>query len=1316
MFNFEQIPSRGLSQKEVVEEVSAFQRGICASLFKDLDDDTIERHFYKIFCTFLELTKNKSSQIKNFIYASITVFLLKVSSSYANPLCNAFSEIVRTFTSDDYDSTLIVAIFAYLTNVISPMKLPEFLLMTPIFHQFFQTSVLSSDRISNIISNISLMSTDWLEIFFAKYIRAAINTGERNILSASLSVYNKNRRALINQLFLAGEEQNWSLKYLSILAYFISAGNIVLDTRFLPAQVSAFNSLLENTSFSTKTDIFIVLSAISKGLKIENKGNNIISLTLNDKVIEFDYTNHVNDPTFYTLHLPLEMLVPDSNNLSTVIGVKVETLGRIAAFTTDEKELNTIIDVLYDVHNKGLCHFSSILRAISKCANYFLSFTRSSKFYYFLNSALLCKEQSWYHSSEILHALQNIDTKYYPQVFGSDGQKKIRVKLIKYAVNPNKQFALEAISFLKKLSANHIEEIAHDIWFDTNFFDMEDVHAHVFVLTKLLNSSREIHILHGFIDCIYELYQQFDYIEFLSDLFTFLSFFDHTKNRVLVLKDLIQTAVIFIHYGIQYLTGEVKPLSVPEEEANKYSTMLFEYFAHHPVDITDANSHLPHKHLRPVHAATVFILSLGFGVVDRKFLISACLRTFKFFPDVCLLFMTRNFNDFTDEEKIELVSNLYPYINNINSVFAHVKWTEIALSKMNPGDLPRGFIDTITKNSIFFIENHNNFAAKYLYFFADFLGSLHEQYRDQIQTLFCVLPPEKARVFYDMAKSRKDLFVKRYQLEFTNLKNICAQISKDKPQKTTDDLAQIPTPNIDINDFTNTAAYYSAIGRSDLIEISLMESYMKNSKIDFSAMTISPQCALPIFNIVYKLEKDQIPHIKDIFSLKDIEEGKEDGVYAWALYNIDDFIEQFLALEKIKKNHLLFLCKLIASLRGEELERIRDRILPKLLNPEYKNKKLHAALSAVAILSHTLKNSKEIRDKIFDFMGKLTNEVDLKLAARVFYSVVAYGGTSHDHNVVIKKYYNKAVDCTQMVVSIFEQIRIIIKARKNKRTTTSISDKLIEYLNSELPSGILSCIRLAFQIVHSYSVDDALVALKNSIEAIIDVVKLWIYLPPVITSYSKFIQAILRQPELRYLHSVIMYNCFNEPISFNNPSQLIYALTLTEDAIPHAGIESSQFDFLFNITQLMLSFKNARIFEAGTRCYVKILAKNVNKEKTAEDALVASLGWLANNIGFDHYYIMQFIESWRKLMMRCSTAKKIGESMAIEFVKFAPRKFIPFLIYERCNKEFTDDPDRDEFRTDMMMGQRMIEDPKLNEAISEYLAGHKIEALDKLYK
>ncbi|EAY12466.1 hypothetical protein TVAG_128800 [Trichomonas vaginalis G3] len=1306
LLRFEQITTHTLSQMEIVEEVGIFQRSICATIFKQMDSATIEDHFYKIFMSYLDLSKIKSSQVKNYIYASMTTFLMKVCTFYTKELSNAFSKIVIECTVVDYDSTLIVSIFAYMTNYISPEHLIDFMLSTPIFHHFFQQSVLASERLSNIIFNISVCNKEWLEIFFTKYLRASILSGERTMLSASLSVFNKDRKLLIQQLISAGEENNWSLKYISALAYFVSAGNLVLGPQFKPAQIAAFNFLLENTSFSTKTDIFIILSTDDKNISISYKGDNVIDLTYDDKTISFDFTNHINDPTFYSLNLPLSLLTPDKNNLSTVIGTKIETLGRLASKTTNKETLTTIIDLIYDAYTQNICHFTSILRSISKCANNVITYVKSPKFYYLLNSTLLGKEQSWFHSSEILHALQSIEITFYPFIFGSDGQRIVRRKLIKYATNANEQFASEAILFLKILSQKFFDDVIQDIWFCTDFFDKESVHAHLKILNNILeNMNRDIPVLNGFIDCLYELYEQFDDIEFISDILIFLSHFDHSNNKVLVLERLIDISVVFIHYGIQYLTGEIKSLSVDEEVSMQWSKELFQYIGRHPVDITDKNSHSTILQLRPVYSAARLILNLKFCVVDRKFLISACIRLFRFYPDLCTNFMAKNFREFTDEERVELVSSLHNQLYIVSSPHVHAKWAEIALYKMTPGNLPRGFLDMITRTCLFFIKNHKDYMAHDLYSFAGFLGSLHEQYRDLLQTFLVSLPHDKANVFIRLSKKKIPGFVDRFENEFINLE-ATNEINKNS-EVTIESLIKIPV----IDTWEEKIAYYSAIGRSDLYETCLIQSYIKKTKIDFSNTIISSKCALPIFNFVYKLEKNQIQSIEKVFSIKDIENGNEEGCLAWALYNIDDFIKQFLELEKIKKDHLLFLCKLVS--RSSDNNKIREILLPKILNLEFKKKKLHFALYCVLILAHSLKNTKEMRDIVFLFMRDLANDVDQKLSAKVLYSIVAYAGTSHEHNKVIKRYFNEAF--TNPVNALYFQTKIILKARKAKRANTSISDIIIEYLNSDLPSSVMSSVRLAYQTVYSYGSDDCLVTLKNSIQPLIDGIKKWLYLPPIAYSYSKLLNLILKKEELRYLHNVLLYSCFNDPISFNNPSELVYAMNVTEEAIPHANVETSQFEFLFSICQLMLSFKNSKIFEAGTRCYTKVLQKNIDKEKMQEEALIATLDWMSNNVGFDHYKIMTFVESWRKLMMECSTVKKVGEAMAIEFVKHATRMYIPFLIFERCLNELAPQ-DQIDFKQDIAMGQTMIDDESLKNAITSYLNGDKLAALDLLYQ
>ena len=1039
--------SKTNESQDIIAELMRFQSIICSKVFENIEHEQRQNQFQRLLAVFLVLANNQNSSVRLTTCSTITTFLMKVNPYYPRNLRKSFTEVTNVFDLDSSSSSIIVAIFAFITNFIAPQYLHDFLDSTPIFHHFFQISALSSERLASIITNITWLGDDWFTTVFAAFIQQALKQCSRNTLCALLSLFNRSPKTLLRVLLQFGDEGNWQSTYISILAFMISgtATSIIEKTircfeekDFEKAQQGAFLLLQQETSKAIKDDCFIILSKFKKGLSITPLDDDIFIFKLNDNEFKFNTKEYQNqDPKFYYLPLPLDMLIPDSEkDYPSVIQAKLETIGSLCLECTerDDKIFQFVIDILDKESAKNPTN-SSLLLSISNCANTILSFTdeNETKFSDILYRCLFCDDISWFHATEILKTIMSIDRRLYKKAFGYNGESLVRRRILTFAMNSNDNLSNTAINSLVTLSNYYFNEITSEIWLDTNFFDNRSLFIHLKMMNKVLlnneemkDKKKDISHLIGFSKSLYELSpkEQFEDLELLSQIFLLQSFFENNNAKYAPLQQMIDAATAVIQSALEILTGiHKKNFNIQKQKLNK---ALFEltsdFLSKHEIEITDVGAADFKKQYFPIYACTKFILSLPLGFIDRAFTLNICRRLFKFFPEIITDFILKEGEEITESERTNLCNKLVRSLMSISSVHIHAQWAEISLFPLSQSKLSKTYAKEIGNDCLYFIVNFNEVQdPNDLYSFLAFLASNPEKYGKYCKHFLRNIPLEMIHIFVELSKTKYTGLVNTFSEEFTIFNSLLSKKTKHeklydimhKPleERTQEEIdfslkylhdAHLLILKKEIRDIQNKDKKLTVEDQiinafntrqrnqvNMILENSIVNSLWNESsqKIKFDNIKV-PNFCIDLFIDYLNKTGEQKEAILSILNQYDINDYVNDNIQAYLIvYDQENSIRKICEKDgQIKKKDIKFLIKsLLITKDFTYFKMLFDNILN--LDIQYESKpKLSLIIQLISIY---LQQTKEIDllfiEKVFDFIKKHESNIDIHAVSQLLY-------------------------------------------------------------------------------------------------------------------------------------------------------------------------------------------------------------------------------------------------------------------------------------------------------------------------------------------
>ena len=1339
--NLEEVAKTNV-QPDIIAALLDFQANIYSKLLEHLSFDERQNYLKRLWLLFLQLANSQQSSVRFTTCSTITTFLMKIYPYFPRTLRQSFTQVMNEADLDDSSSSILVASFAFLTNFIAPQYLQEFLDTTPIFHHFFQVSALSSERLSSIISNIPWLGDDWFSTVFAAFINQTLKNCSRNTLSAALALFKRSPKTLMKVLLQFGDDGNWEPSYITILAFMISGGNLDVhdmdQKAFEKAQAGAFHMLSKETSKATKSDCFTILSTFKQGLTIEKGDDTHIKIKLNEEEITLDSTEYTSEPKFFLLPLPLSMLETSDSDLPSIIQSKMESLGRMAAVATKESHVIDYVITILDKESKNPENQITLLMCIRKCANNILSLMEGdTRFSAILYRCLFCKESSWFHASEILNTLKMIDHRLYKRAFGENGDELVRRRILQFAMNQNEGLSNVAIKTLVELSPHIFDELAVEIWLDTDFFDEKSLEIHLKIMSEMLlaNPTRNVEFLNGFSRSLYEL-GNIDDLGLSSYIFLIQSFFDNGNPKSKSIMQLADSASSVIQSAIEILTGHHKKRILETDKANKFFEMTSDFLSKNSIDITDVGAADFRKQLAPVYSACRFILSLPLGILDRMFVINSCRRLFKFFPDVCTDFLIRNFEDFSDEERVFITSKIFKQLSSVASCHVHAQWAELTLFPMTEDKLPHDFYSTMTEEASYFIENNKEVAPEDLYSFCALLGAFDDDCDAKIKKFLNNLPIEKVHDFVAISRVKFIGLVNSFPEEFKRLSaldlensdsfKLQAILNNGANSQEEIDFCKSHLKGIDLILFQQkleNKEHEQKPLREKLIdamntrqkqnvETLLSVAAITHEKIDFKDIFIPNVCIGSVMEYLQKWDKEQIPSLLERFSINDIEIGESNFGFFYCAFNFQKAIDELFALEKLSKKHIITLSKCL--LIGENIYEA-PRIIEKLVSgTQYSKKKITTILLLIrTVIEENGYISAETKNKIINFIRNNEENCDTHIVSRLFFAFATLTELLNASDIpAIEPLYKSTGKSTPenayLVISLYQTL---LKARMKAKW--DVKESVNSLMQRNIPSSLHAVFVILETLVNGSKTEEVTTGFKSTLVPLIDLCFTTHKKNPLIINWiCTALHTTLVNDDLRVLHAFILNEYTKHFVADSSAEMFTFYSLCASEIVRLSGQFTQLFKDILNYTSDSYMTDSSKLYVACLDVFGKVFARYADPVKRTQILDEKALSWLGAKKNFDSYYCIEFYNQWLKYMMKFSSMEDISQVIVMQFMKHIQRFYFFLVIIKRTINELDNEDDKHSFIENLQLYIPMIQKKDHQEAVTALINGKGREAFD----
>lgn len=1324
------------NQKTISTELVNIQHDLCAKLVVNFKEDDIVSLFSKFWLAIFKLSNNQSSGVRLTSYSTITVFLMKLCPFFPGLICRSFTNVINECDLDSSSSYVIVASFAYLTNYIAPILLQDFLNATPVFHYFFQASSLSSERLSSIISNLPALGDYWFNTVFAAFLTQYIKNPSRTVLSSISMLLVRAPKTLTKLLIQFGNENNWNQNYITILAFLITAKEFDTTIDYAKPQMSTFEYLQIDSSPAFKSDCFKILSVYSEGLKITRESPTVLDFTLNNKTIKVEFLNFCNEPSFFMLPLPWDLLEPKDDDSMAIFSSKLENIGKLTGKSTDKAEIDRTIALLDKITREKPDQNGSVLKCIEFCGNNIILMTDDSLFSSILYRVIFAKENSWFQCANILRSFK-IDHRLFKKAFGPQGAKMIRMKAIDFAKNQNRKFSKEAIPFVVELSHFFFDEITSEILVDTDFFDDESIILHLRMLGEVLmaNPGRDLTHLQDLPKILLELPITGE-LELISTWFIILSFFDASQFKTLQMKIIIESAILIIHATRNVLTGSRRTLNAQSQINTPIVENTNNFLLNRTIDITEAGSVDYKVVLHPIYAATRFILSLPFDMVDRKFLLSACERMFRFFPELSTSFIINHINDLTDDEKIHTIKKLHKQLDAVSSPHIHAQWAEIALMPLASEDrIPNEFIAHIVRDSLFFIENTENVADEDLYSFAAFLSIHDDACREHVSKFLHDLNQSQIHTFASLSHVKYQAMAELFPEEFARInakdvtlsdQTVLHQFIKTE-LKSEDDINFVREhlSGLDLKIFEDsikpvdhsrktsqeTAKLACNTRNEVMFQTAILDSIIFHETIDFTKIDIPPSY-IP-FICEHIKDKNVINEILSQFTPDDAGTEKESGILMKAILDFENFVKVLRKLDRLTKAQMRVLIRAMEEVKVNS--QIALDLVLNLMDQQYSKIRQNFV---VHVVTNFIKfGLKEKRDSISNFRIQFFSFLNNHPEANTWSIAAAMCELSKFHVFLhTEPTYVENLIRDSGVVSL-------AACRMNEAKMSTYYDlvnfrKLVaSYTTHFLPSALNQGFRLMAKITSAWKSEKLYKYFSKSFMTDFQNILQYRNNPVMLDTMCDLLESILTVDVLHPIQSmiydnftmftgedldnpsVILVNNRIAPIIANKSNQSANLLKEITRVVRHYEHSSSYFEYSINM----------RIREAMIKSYS-------NTDKRQHIITERFINWMHDASDLDGYLATNFYNDWLNIFLKYSAKDSVSQIAVSQIFRHAKRYFVAIQVLISAFRQTDAEGMRIFTETLQSMKNILQEEEWKWNAISKCLEGKFTEALDLCHK
>ena len=1292
-----------------------FQHKVTKNCFSKYSEKEILDIFQIIWKLLLTTAASPSSMTRLAAYRATGAFLTRVTPYYPELIHKSFSHMTLLTTIDVKSSAVIASSFAFISTYIAEPLLPTFLKSTPVFHHFAANDTGFSEHLAVIISKLGHLGDEWMKNLLQYFLDKVSENQNRYLIRAIAAIIGHNPRVYI-QIVLDYIKEDIQ-KYLSLITFLISSHQKDIETSvdLMPVALAAIDLISsDNASISDFDSALQILSIKSNSFKFQadsdikdlNDGE-LDSKTCKFKVwnnseekeVSVNISNLLTIPSFYSLNLPINLLKPKEDDSALVLCSKFKSLGSIEEF-----DINEVFDIfepyLLNSYNEVT---SAAIQGIALCINKIIKFIPQGKLYPTIRNILFAKQQSWYHSLDILRVIKNIDPKLFVQKLGENLFIELVRGLVGYCFCENESLSNDSIAALVDLTnASNYDKITRAVIDLGDFFDImklnRTINALICILKKI-NQKNEF--LDLFTQMLIEIIPlSYDCMSIVCEGMNFLSLYiEHITNDLVKSKLAI---VLNMAYCIAYSTIELvtgQPIKIPNPTKGNSLAILNTKF--YPImkgivenDVNSRNVDIitePNKDYKefvyPLKCSLLFIM----GYAPKEESINLAGLTHELLPYECSIFYEHNWRIISNYQRFEILSNINRFLNYVSDERIHATWCRISFLTNN------FFTDLAYKDVWQFLHrmaefylskaNENNplIAASYIHF-------LYEEDKASAEKLVKEYIEKVDKKFL-----RNVLNENPSIQEFISIPNI--DVTNDLEHETenqTDMIQNVAEEDKEINyeilsEEQIQIILEKMIQHTDINEVEkILEVAIKRNiklNIDINRNEFSPS----IIPIIAKYKIQQLDSMSD-------EEIKSMSLLAlrkaqtkWREFSIavikrnpsyilDHFKNNITKTEsdqKIKKNDIICLCSLINEVKFDE--QLLIDIASNLVFQSEKTSRFSVTLKllSTAIVASSTPPPASILTGITKNIGTKMDLIDTEQMSLTLLLLAQRLAFDNDIIAFTKKLL---ILCWPKTAAHARVYQLLIGISSNLKYVganfyNDLPDVIVLFLKSSLPSRFCNGARLYQQTVLSVPSNYVAQFLIRALEIIVNKFHNYSYYPSVNNATFQAIMSFLDKDKIAYQQNEFFKMLPQKMATKTFLAAFNTSIGFYPSVLRIISRDNDNFQRIYTYCESLFEVSNS--FNAASRCLEEYIQKLKSKTPGPQkllgfksnfgkqmqppptqvhpsDVIKTSLVKWSGAISNISYKTSQQVDGWRKLMLKYMKPSDVFATLCVQLIKILP--------------------------------------------------------------
>ena len=1296
------------SPSDLCKALCDFQTDVSPVLCIGVKEDLLSGLFRKIWEILFKCSASQSSTVRMTTYSTTSMFLLKLGPFAPLLLRSTFGDATMAHAVEHSSSVLVIAVFSFLSHFVAPVQLETFLEKTQIFHQFVCQESITSEHLPNIVNNLGNLSIEWFQGLLLALLGANKAQESRMVIKAIGSVVKRNPEVLMNCLL----EQECPLSLASYILQSVPIDQTKVDlSQFAFSAFDALRQPAESRSISSVDDAFMVMSRIeTQTVKVRHIEGYKFEIELEGYgKVEFEDEKAMQRPGFYSLPLPHQFLIPKEDDSCAVIGAKLNTLGRQIRDKNVVMNVEEEIQIFDKIASYGYDdRTSGVLQSLALCVNSLIANAKSSRLSNILRRVLFVEPKSWFHASDMLAVIREIDPKLIPVVFGRSGFNEILQTVLKFCLNPNEDLSRSSFQVISKLTTEAtFREVTQFVADNTDFFDAFSLQKHLLILAGLItaNFNYDRSHLRSFTDTILEVFPYHaDDIYVLGSIYQFLTYVDISKYSLMKLQDVFTSAAAILSAALVFLEGAKKMTSVPEPVQRKYTDMVKKYLKTKTVEVVTTECYAYRIHFACIYSATTFLLTLPVGLVNANFALAVCMHMFRYFPLECTRFFYSRYKYYEPKPRKGCFDFVTRNLDAVDDPHIYADWCRIALLMGVKRE------DVLIASARYFLEHTDGVKTGDLVVFAWFLDTMHQPVEPICEMLKKITPEiqiEFARIcsaagdgikfspavqdmvaqissrfvlakesymnnFDKLIESQKleliDAILDVEKMDFTRVPESAVKYAQERLSgwdliKFQSKMGQAPkveprsfnplfAHSVSELNLQDRLRYYADIESKDGVTETLRMASISNVKLDFTGMRFSPLTLPSVISYLMKHNQAEISDVVADITPQDFHTPFRDAAIVAFGFHLDKFRDYFTNTDHTTKQDIQCLTMAIQKLLDDsQCESIFDILLFLLKQPAKSDKRVRVLFCAIS-------------SAIEKFHG-----VDPTFAEEIFSFMVLHKDILPEKETwMILFILSKYSDIIRSKVPFIESFpKLLFMERVRVHYRYKAPEGLEELLRTERPSE-LCCV---LQVMNEMAKEGKtyMKNLKACLPAAFEVTRTCHDNFAIMESFGIFIRSILVNPQLAgsRLHRIICEKYFSDILVRIREAAFLSLAVSLPDIMQILDRNSETYKKLGTFCGTIILQKTSF---AVFRLYCLSVAGRLNRmTEHHEDQLTkAILKFLEVNKPFDSHHIEKYMHEWTDLMQRWLPPLTRISILCRQFLTGTSRFFPVFVSIAKCAK------------------------------------------------